>query len=95
MSTQTSSTPWTRSTSAIWRMPSSLTQMERPMAAVRSSSQAKLPPSAMAVPCSVRRIGMPRLASVRLTWASSPRLMRRASRATMAPPLTAKEESRV
>ena len=66
-----------------------------PIAAVLELSHAKLPPSASAVPLSVRRIGMPRLARVLVAWASSPRRILRAMRPTMAPPLTAKEESRV
>ena len=43
----------------------------------------------------VRKIGIPRLASVRLTCASSPRRMVRARRVTSAPPLIAIDESRV
>ena len=76
-------------------MASSLTRMPRPTTAVVGFSQAKLPPSIMPLPVMVRRIGMPRPASVRAVACSSPWRMRGAMRLTMAPPRTANAESRV
>ena len=65
------------------------------MTAVRGFSHTKLPPSISPVPWIVRRIGMPTLASVSVTGASSPRRTIGPRRVTMAPPFTAMQLSRV
>ena len=65
-----------------------------PNTAVDASSFTNEPPSSVAVPVSVPRIGMPMLATARVISASSPRRMRTPMRPMIAPPGTVTSGSR-